>query len=242
MYKGKTVSIVMPCYNEERGVAETIAEIRKLGDLIDEILVIDNNSADKTSEVARSLGARVVFEKRPGYGRAYKTGLVAATGYYIATLDGDATYPAERIPDLLETLVQEELDFVSACRKPQDWHRNWDNFKRLAGNKVLTTTLWLLFFCYLIDSQSGMWIFKHDILHDLHVTSDGMPFSEEIKIEVFTHPKLKAKEIPITFHYHTRKGASKLNLWKDGFFNLFFLFKKRFNLLNKDQRMDFTRE
>ncbi len=240
VYQGKLVSVVIPCYNEEAGIRETINSLLPLGDLIDEILVIDNNSSDRTSEVAESMGARVVFEGRPGYGRAYKTGLAAAKGYYLATLDGDATYPADRIPDLLQILVDEKLDFVSACRKPTDWHLNIESILRLAGNKVLTTTLWLLFFCYLIDSQSGMWVFRKDILEFVSATSDGMPFSEELKIEIFTHPHINAREVPIVFRYHDRQGSSKLSLWSDGFNNLFFLFKKRLGLLDKSSSADFN--
>jgi dolichol-phosphate hexosyltransferase len=240
VFQGKLVSVVIPCYNEEDGVRETINSLLPLGDLIDEILVIDNNSSDRTGEVAKALGARVVFEARPGYGRAYKTGLRAATGYYLATLDGDATYPAERIPDLLQRLVDDKLDFVSACRKPTDWHLNIESILRLTGNKVLTTTLWLLFFCYLIDSQSGMWVFRKDILEFVDVTSDGMPFSEELKIEIFTHPHIKSSEVPIVFRYHDRQGSSKLSLWKDGFRNLFFLFQKRLGLLDKSSSADFN--
>ncbi|MBN1233622.1 MAG: glycosyltransferase family 2 protein [Candidatus Coatesbacteria bacterium] len=241
MFKSNLVSVVIPCFNEEKGIQDTILQIKELGDIIDEILVVDNNSTDNTGKVAEELGARVVFEKIPGYGRAYKTGLAAAKGYYIATLDGDATYPADKIPYLLEVLHNENLDFISACRKPTDWHFNIESILRLAGNRVLTTTLWILFFCYLVDSQSGMWVFKHDILHLFDLTSDGMPFSEELKIEAFRKKELKVKEVPIIFRYHDRQGPSKLNLWKDGMMNLQFLFKKRLGLINKNEIADFRR-
>jgi hypothetical protein len=78
-------------------------------------------------------------------------------------------------------------------------------------------------------------MFKKEILDDLDLTSNGMALSEEIKIEAFTHPGVRAIEIPI--YYGERIGESKLNIWRDGFYNLFFLLKKRFMLRKKQARL-----
>src|SRR6185436_14107809 len=85
MHRGLKISVVIPCYNEEEGI-QTV--IHAMPAYVDEIVVVDNNSTDRTSEVARSLGAVVVFQGRKGYGAAYQAGLPAATGDIIATLDG----------------------------------------------------------------------------------------------------------------------------------------------------------
>jgi hypothetical protein len=82
-----------------------------------------------------------------------------------------------------------------------------------------------LFFKFIIDSQSGMWVFRRDILGKVEPRSDGMALSEEIKILAFTHPGVRCLEMPI--YYGERIGESKLNLWRDGFANLFFLAKMR---------------
>jgi hypothetical protein len=92
-----------------------------------------------------------------------------------------------------------------------------------------------LYFKFIVDSQSGMWMFKKEILSDLDLTSNGMALSEEIKIEAFTHPSVRAIEIPI--YYGERIGESKLNIWRDGFYNLFFLVRKRFMLRKKQPRL-----
>jgi hypothetical protein len=78
-------------------------------------------------------------------------------------------------------------------------------------------------------------MFKREILDDLDLTSNGMALSEEIKIEAFTHPGVRAIEIPI--YYGERIGESKLNIWRDGFYNLFFLVRKRFMLRKKQPRL-----
>jgi glycosyltransferase involved in cell wall biosynthesis len=102
LHRGLRISVVMPCYNEEAGLREVIG---RLPDCVDEIVVANNDSTDRTAEVAAELGAKVVLETRRGYGAAYKTGLAAATGDIVATMDGDGTYPAEAIPELVDFLA-----------------------------------------------------------------------------------------------------------------------------------------
>ncbi|MCK5406440.1 MAG: glycosyltransferase family 2 protein [Candidatus Krumholzibacteria bacterium] len=216
------ISVVIPCYNEEEGVRYVIDG---LPECIDEVVVVDNNSTDRTAEVARSLGANVVFEKRKGYGAAYKAGLPAATGDVIVTLDGDGTYPSEQIPELVEYLEDQNLDFISASRFPLK-NPEAMNFTNKIGNNVLTIAMLLLYGTPIKDSQSGMWIFRTRVLPKLNLTSDGMPLSEEIKIEA-----IRAKDVAFAeYHvnYHPRVGEVKLDKWRDGFRNLVFLVKKRF--------------
>lgn len=220
------VSVVMPCYNEERGVAECL---RLMPDFVDEVIVVDNNSSDRTGAVAREGGARVVFEVRPGYGRAYKSGLSQATGDVICTLDGDASYPVNAIPYLVDVLVADELDFISGWRIAADWQESFDYFLRYVGNRIFNLTILLLYWFRIRDSQSGMWCFRRDVLERVNVTSDGMPFSEELKLEVFEKRReMRAREIPVHFHYVRRRGESKLSLWRDGTKNFLFLFVRRF--------------
>ena len=177
--------------------------------------------------MARSLGAIVVHESRQGYGAAYKAGLRRATGDYIATMDGDGTYPSKFIPLILDIMFEEDLDFVT-CDRTGHKTKGAGTPTRVFGNWVLSVVQTLLFFFHVHDSQSGMWVFRRSILPLLNLTSDGMAFSEEIKIEAFTHPDIIAREVPI--YYRARLGESKLNVWRDGLRNLLFLFQKRLAL------------
>jgi dolichol-phosphate hexosyltransferase len=222
MHQGLKISVVIPCYNEEDGIRHTIGMLPKC---VDEVIVVDNNSTDRTSEVARSLGARVVFESRKGYGAAYKAGLPAVTGDITATLDGDGTYPAAQIPEIVDHLVAHKLDFVSASRFPLKNPRAM-NFSNKVGNGVLTIGMAVLYGTSVRDSQSGMWIYRSPVYSRLRLTSDGMAFSEEIKIEAIRAPGIRFGEYHID--YHPRVGEVKLQKWRDGFRNLFFLVKKRF--------------
>ena len=222
MHRGLKISVVIPCYNEEEGV-QTV--IRAMPGYVDEIVVVDNNSTDRTAEVARDLGAVVVFQPRKGYGAAYQAGLPAATGDVIATLDGDGTYPADEIALLVDVLEERGLDFISGSRFPL---RNPDamNFTNKVGNLVLTIATGVLWLKPLKDSQSGMWVFRRAVLPRLRLTSDGMPLSEEIKIEAIE--KLGPRFAEVGIDYRPRIGEVKLQKWRDGWRNLSFLFAKRF--------------
>ncbi len=222
MHRGHTISVVIPCYNEEEGIRVTLAD---MPDLVDEVVVVDNNCTDRTAEVALAMGAKVVAETKPGYGAAYKAGFRAASGDIIVTMDGDGTYPRSFIPVLVEVLIDEELDFIT-CDRTGHKSEEANSFLRVLGNFMLNVAMFALYFVWLKDSQSGMWVFRRVVLPKLVLTSDGMSFSEELKVEAFRHQDVKAAELPI--YYRERIGESKLNLWRDGFANLLFLFKMRF--------------
>jgi dolichol-phosphate hexosyltransferase len=186
---------------------------------------VDNASTDRTSEVAASLGAKVIREEVRGYGRAYKRGFAAAACDLIITLDGDHSYPVDAISYLIEAFLHLEVDFLNASRFPvRDAHAM--SFKHKFGNLVQSLVMSLLFFRWVRDSQSGMWVFRRSILKDMKLESDGMAFSEEIKIEALRNSRWRFNEISI--QYSSRLGETKLNPWRDGIENLLFMLKKRF--------------
>jgi glycosyltransferase involved in cell wall biosynthesis len=221
MHRNFKISAVIPCYNEQDGIRLVIG---RMPAVVDEVVVVDNNCTDRTAEVARSLGARVVAEPTPGYGAAYKAGLRAASGDLVVTMDGDGTYPPEEIPRLVDTLVDRGWEFLSASRFPLA-DRNAMHFSNRFGNWVLTVAAALLFLKPIRDSQSGMWVFRRELLDRLHLTSNGMPFSEEIKLEALLR-RCRFGEVHIP--YGARIGEVKLQKWRDGWDNLTFLVRKRF--------------
>lgn len=195
-------------------------------EFVDEVIVVDNNSTDGTADVAQSLGAHVIREEVRGYGRSYKKGFAHASGDIIITLDGDHSYPPDAISYLIEAFLHLEADFLNASRFPVRDSRAM-SFKHKFGNWVLSVAMSILFFRWVRDSQSGMWVFRRSILEEMTLESDGMAFSEEIKIEALKNSRVNFQEINI--QYSSRLGEIKLNPWRDGFANLFFLVKKRFS-------------
>ena len=223
MYKGQTITVIIPCLNEEQGIEQVL---RRLPPFVDQTIVVDNGSTDRTSDVARSLGAHVVREEVRGYGRAYKRGFGAATGDIIVTLDGDHSYPADAISYLLEAFLHLDVDFLNASRFPVRDPRAM-SFKHKFGNLVLSLAMSILYFRWVRDSQSGMWVFRRSILAGMKLESDSMAFSEEIKIEALKSSRVRFEEISIL--YSSRLGEIKLNPWRDGLHNLWFLVRKRFS-------------
>ena len=222
MYRDLSVTVVIPCLNEEEGIR---AVLEAAPDWVDEFIVVDNGSTDRTREVAEELGAFVVQESLRGYGRAYQRGFKHAKTDIICCLDGDHTYPITDLGRLIDIFLEYDVDFLSACRFPI-LNQEAMSFKHWIGNKLLSFAMALLFKYPIEDSQSGMWVFKRSILEKIKLTSPGMPFSEEIKIEVLRHKDLKFKEEHIK--YSARKGEIKLQPYRDGIRNLSFLVKKRF--------------
>lgn len=224
----KKVIFLFPALNEEEGISHTIAdipfaELKKEG-YDCEAVVIDGRSKDRTVELARKAGATVIVAPHKGYGFQYLYGLSRIEGDFVITGDADGTYPFKEAKRLLSVLVEGNYDFLTTNRFAK-LHEGSMSFTHSVGNRILTLAGNLLFGLRLKDNQSGMWCFRLDKIRTLGLINEDMAFSEEIKIKAFR--KLRAKELPIS--YHPRMGASKLN-YGHAFKNFFFLFRLRFSI------------
>jgi len=223
MYKGQRITVIIPCLNEEQGIGKIL---QAMPEFVDEVIVVDNNSTDRTAQVAQDLGAKVIREEVRGYGRSYKRGFAAATGDLMVTLDGDHSYPVDALSYLIEAFLHLDVDFLNASRFPVR-DRKAMSFKHKLGNLMLSLAMSMLYLRWVRDSQSGMWVLRRSIINKMQLESDGMAFSEEIKIEALKSSRIRFGEISI--QYSSRLGEIKLNPWRDGFYNIFFLVKKRFS-------------
>ena len=245
------VTLVVPTLNEAASIGHVLRSFRAASEeagrtlfagqaVAWETIVVDGASSDGTAAIAAGEGARVLIERRRGYGRAYRTGFAAASGDILATADGDGTYPVETVPALVQKLVHERLDFLSGNRMAYLDRRAMTTEHRI-GNRVLNVFLGLAYHRYLrelpggrlADSQSGFWVFRREILERVHLGQDGMAFSEELKIEAILRG-LRVAEVPI--RYGERWGRPKLSSWRDGYRNLVFLATKRFQVAREAQR------
>jgi len=212
------ISVVIPCYNEASSIQNVL---RSLPKRIDEVIVVDNDSNDATASIAREEGARVVVEKRRGYGAAIKRGFESATGDIIVTVDGDGQHPAKEIEPMIALLEGQQLDFVVGSRFPLAG-ANMGRI-RVIGNGLFNVAIRFLFGIRLCDSQSGMWVFRRRVLERIMLESDGMAVSQEIKIKTALDPMLRLGEHHIVCA--ERIGASKLSPMRDGIKNLRSLFR-----------------
>lgn len=208
----------MPCLNEEEGIRLVLSAMPSY---VDSVIVVDNGSTDRTPHVAQSLGAKVIHESRRGYGRAYQTGIPAAEGDITVTMDGDASYPPHEIGHVVDPIIDDQADFVSGSRFPLKDTRTMTATSRI-GNTGLTLFANMLFLKRMKDSQSGMWAFRNSLYNTIAAKSDGMAFSQELKINALTHPDVRFKEVHIS--YSPRIGTVKLAWLKDGVLNLSNLF------------------
>lgn len=203
------ITVVIPAYNEEEGLPKVIEEIPK--DAVDEIIVVDNASTDRTYEIAKILGVKVIrHEKNLGKVASIHTGIKNSTGDIIVLIDADFTYPAEDIPILIQEL-NKDSDLVSGSRFLGEIEQ-MSFFNRL-GNRILS--LIASYFCgmRITDSQSGFRTFRKDFFENIHPVSKGFEFETEMTIKAAKHG-YRIKEIPIK--YRKRVGKSKLNPITDG--------------------------
>ncbi len=218
------VSVVMPCLNEEASVGDCVraarAGLSRLG-LAGEVVVVDNDSTDSSAARAAAAGARVVAERRRGYGNAYLTGFAAARGRIIVMGDADSSYDFTAIDALVTPLLRGEADYVLGSRlggQILPGAMPW--LHRYIGNPVLTAILNRLFGVRASDAHSGMRAFTLDAYARMALRSEGMELASEIVVAA-ARAELRCAEVPIT--YHPRVGASKLDSVRDGWRHLRFM-------------------
>jgi glycosyltransferase involved in cell wall biosynthesis len=216
------VSVVIPCLNEEENieacVTNALTAMREAG-ISGEVVVADNDSEDRSAELASAAGARVVHEPRRGYGSAYLAGFAAARGEYIVMGDADLTYDFEEIPRFVEKLdAGAELVMGDRMKNIHPGAMPWHH--RYIGNPILTGILNVFFRTGVSDAHCGMRALRRDVLPRLDLRTTGMEFASEMVIRA-SKEKLRIAEFPI--EYHPRGGESKLSSWRDGWRHLRFL-------------------
>jgi glycosyltransferase involved in cell wall biosynthesis len=216
------VSVVIPCLNEAENIEVCVRAAREAIDQMGargEVIVADNDSEDDSARLAAEAGARVVLERRRGYGSAYLAGFAAARGSYIVMADADLTYDFKEIPrfvaalqDGAEMVIGDRMDNIQPGAMP------W--LHRYVGNPILTGLLNLFFGTGINDAHCGMRALRREVLPRLDLRTTGMEFASEMVIRA-SKEKLRIAEFPI--EYHPRGGESKLSSFRDGWRHLRFL-------------------
>jgi len=216
------LSIVVPAFNEERGLPAVLSRLiaagedvrRQLPDITDvEVIVVDDGSTDRTAEVAAAIPSiRLVRHSgNRGYGAALKTGFANATGDYLAFLDADATNPPEAVPLLVLALVEQRADVVVGTRvsEPDGGMPRI----RAVGNWLFARLLSWVIEAPVTDCASGIRVFRRTILNDVLQLPDGFNFIVAMST-VTMQKRLRVVEVPTP--YFSRVGQSKLRVIADG--------------------------
>jgi dolichol-phosphate hexosyltransferase len=226
MIYNKKISMVFPCRNEEKAIKNVF---KRIPGVVDEVIIVDNLSSDKTVETAKKLGAKVLIEERHddgiGYGYALARGIKNATGDIVVCMDCDGSYPPEKIRDAVAFLLKNQLDFVSCNRLPFKNKKDMSAI-RMFGVWVLNIFVNALYGYPIKDSLSGMWVFKRRSVKNLSLFEGGWNLSLEIKLNAIEQKDINFNEFQIP--YKDRQfDQSKQNIFKTGLVHLLFLFKRK---------------
>jgi glycosyltransferase involved in cell wall biosynthesis len=217
------ISVVMITMNEENAIAKVINDIQNVVPEA-EILIVDS-STDKTPEIAKNLGCKVIRQFPPkGYGRAMDLALHSAGNDVVVTLDCDDTYPTEKIPELIKW-TDDGYDIVNASRlfnkKPKNMPMG--NYCANRGFAFLTR---ILFNVQTTDVHSGMRAYKKDLIHNLSWSPEGAAFPVDLLIKPI-QKGYKMKEIGID--YKERIGEVTMGRFSSTLWTLKRLYRLKFN-------------
>src|SRR5438477_1420849 len=208
-----SLTILIPCLNEELGVASVIREYAEAFPQAD-ILVVDDGSEDGTAAAARAAGAALITEKRRGKARAVATALAAIDTDLVLMVDGDGSYPAEGARFLVEEYLREPVDMISGIRSAQNATQIFRPMHQW-GMSIFAGVLNWVFRFKPLDLFSGLRLFSRRFYQHVPVLSRGFELEIELTIQA-VDKSFSMTEIPVPFRSRTHGSESKLKTVRDG--------------------------
>jgi dolichol-phosphate mannosyltransferase len=219
----KKITVIIPCYNEERGIGKVIRSIpikklKELGYTV-EVLVIDNNCSDQTSHISKKLGAKVICESHPGKGNAIRTGFrnIGKDTDFVVMLDGDDTYKAQEIPRMIEPLDNGFCDVIVGSRLEGRMNGNAMSFSHRSANWFFTFITRYFYGANVTDTCTGYFAWTRKAIVNLngYLQSPGFAIEAEMitKMAKLGH---RIYSVPITYDPRHGESNSKLSPIGDG--------------------------
>jgi glycosyltransferase involved in cell wall biosynthesis len=209
----QSVAVLIPCFNEEKTVARVIEDFRSQLPQA-QIYVFDNNSTDRSAEIAKAAGAMVVREKRQGKGYVVSAMLRKVDVDIYVMVDGDDTYPAEYVHQLMEPVVLEEADMVVGERLSVYSEKAFRPFHRI-GNHLVCTMINSIFNSSLHDPMSGYRVFTREVAEAVPVVARGFDVETEMTLQLL-NMDFSIKEISVPYRSRPEGSVSKLRTYSDG--------------------------
>ncbi|MCR5267728.1 MAG: glycosyltransferase family 2 protein [Lachnospiraceae bacterium] len=220
-----SLSIIMPCYNEESTVAFCIDEAAHMlheHGISGEILLVDNGSTDDSANIARSHGAVILTEQEKGYGAAIRCGLAAAKGEVIVIGDCDTTYSFAEAFGMYEMLTEGGYDMVIGNRFEGSMEQGAMSLSHRVGVRCLSALARRRFHTDVYDWHCGLRAIRRDALEKTKLHTRGMEFATEM-IAAGARNNLKTGQISVSLKKCRAKRRSKLRTIRDGLRHLMFI-------------------
>jgi glycosyltransferase involved in cell wall biosynthesis len=221
MNKKHKIAILIPCFNEEKTIANVINDFRlQLPDA--DIYVFDNNSTDNTVSEALRSGAKVRYEKRQGKGNVVRSMFRKVDADIFVMVDGDGTYPADKVPELIRPVIEDEADMVIGSRLHAMSESRFKPLNR-TGNKMFLFILNNIFKVNITDLLSGYRAFNRQVVKNLPVLSRGFEIETELTVKCIER-RYRIFEVPVNLSSRPEGSKSKIKIFGDGFriFNTIF--------------------
>ena len=225
------LTILMPCLNEEENIAFSIQQAQSyLSSINDrfghtgEILIVDNNSTDRSASIAKECGARVVTEPRPGYGRALRTGLRKARGEVIIFGDCDSTYDFANLDPIYLPLAENQYDFMTGDRFAGQMEEGAMSWSHKLGVPFLSWCGRVKFGVKIHDWHCGIRGIRRDALEKCEFRTTGMEFATEMIAEV-SRKKLRIGEVSVPLKKAKEERTEKRRTIRDGFRHLWYIMR-----------------
>lgn len=213
--KKSKIAVLIPCYNESKTVGKVVKDYKKaLPDA--DIYVYDNNSTDKTDEIARQAGAIVKYEYKQGKGNVIRSMFRDIDADCYLMIDGDDTYPSENAKEMCDLILNARADMVIGDRLSSTYFtENKRPFHNL-GNKMVRLLINKLFNNNVKDIMTGYRAFSYEFVKSFPVLSKGFEIETEMTIHA-VDKNFKLVEVPVTYRDRPEGSESKLNTYSDGF-------------------------
>lgn len=223
------VAVLIPCYNEELTIGKVVKDFKThLPEAV--IYVYDNNSTDKTADIAKEHGAIVRYERKQGKGNVMRSMFRDIDAECYILVDGDDTYPAEAAPELVFAVTENGGDLVIGDRLSSTYFTENKRLFHNSGNVLVKNLINKFFKSNIKDIMTGYRGFSYEFVKTFPVLSQGFEIETEMTIHALDK-NFSIKSIPIQYGDRPEGSQSKLNTYKDGFkvimmiFNLYRLYK-----------------
>ena len=220
-YEGKRIAVLIPCYNEELTIKKVINDFQREVPTA-AIYVYDNNSSDRSVDVARAEGAVVVREKRQGKGFVIASMFEDIDADIYVLVDGDDTYPSENVHDLIRPILEEKADMVVGTRLAEFHEKAFRPF-HVFGNLLTVRLVNMLFKSDLKDIMSGYRAFNMDFVKKVPIVSKGFEVETQMTLQALYYDFI-ISEVPVAYGKRPEGSYSKLNTFRDGMKVIFTIF------------------